>query len=563
MRVAILGAGPSGLAVLKECLEAGLDAVAFEKSDQIGGVWSHGVWDSMRVNLSRANCVFSDFPWPPGADEFPTAAAVRRYLHAYARTFRLTARIFLRAAASAESSDGRWLVRPLAPSASAAAPYGLFDCLVVASGIFDQPRWPPLPGLERLPAHAVRHSQQYRTPPANPASPLPILVIGAAFSGAEIAADLAAAGKAVCLASRTPHYYLPRLLRGVPLDLAFYRYGAPPPTLAARHRALRSVGLLPNGLPPPDESKEPRVAISSAIADEWRSGCVRMCAAVERLGVEADGVAFAELADGEVVRFEQCVVASGYHSAALPRMLPHEVLQAAQYDPHDTLAPLLLPWETLHPTLRSLAFVGYYRGPFFGTIELQERSHAALQPLPPLHRTHAPAAMPTAMPYHCLTSTRPRATATTTIRARLVAALFSGEVPWPPPSQLAQLLGEASAVREGSRSSGRRQFPQDYPTHAAALSAALGVAPPAGEWPLIPALFRLRDVAWARRARRRVPFAAVRVAVARLLVLEAQLSRRPVAAGGGARFALWWCSRWVVRAAAWAFGQLASARILD
>lgn len=38
-RVAIIGAGSSGLCNIKCCLEEGLEPVCFESSDEIGGLW--------------------------------------------------------------------------------------------------------------------------------------------------------------------------------------------------------------------------------------------------------------------------------------------------------------------------------------------------------------------------------------------------------------------------------------------------------------------------------------------------------------------------------------------
>jgi cation diffusion facilitator CzcD-associated flavoprotein CzcO len=38
-RVCIIGAGPSGLAAAKNCLQAGLSVVVFEKNDRVGGNW--------------------------------------------------------------------------------------------------------------------------------------------------------------------------------------------------------------------------------------------------------------------------------------------------------------------------------------------------------------------------------------------------------------------------------------------------------------------------------------------------------------------------------------------
>lgn len=50
-RVAIVGAGVSGLASIKCCLEEGLEPTCFERSDDLGGLW--------RFTVSRASITFS------------------------------------------------------------------------------------------------------------------------------------------------------------------------------------------------------------------------------------------------------------------------------------------------------------------------------------------------------------------------------------------------------------------------------------------------------------------------------------------------------------------------
>lgn len=40
-RVAVIGAGASGLAAIKECLAAGLTVTCFEQSDALGGLWRY------------------------------------------------------------------------------------------------------------------------------------------------------------------------------------------------------------------------------------------------------------------------------------------------------------------------------------------------------------------------------------------------------------------------------------------------------------------------------------------------------------------------------------------
>uniref|UniRef100_A0A3P8SZE3 Flavin-containing monooxygenase n=1 Tax=Amphiprion percula TaxID=161767 RepID=A0A3P8SZE3_AMPPE len=44
-RVAVIGAGPSGLTSIKACLEEGLEPTCFESSYDIGGLWKFKVRD--------------------------------------------------------------------------------------------------------------------------------------------------------------------------------------------------------------------------------------------------------------------------------------------------------------------------------------------------------------------------------------------------------------------------------------------------------------------------------------------------------------------------------------
>ena len=59
-KVAIVGAGVSGLASIKCCLDEGLEPTCFERSDDIGGVWRFTVsW--MKRDISQpVNCAVAE-----------------------------------------------------------------------------------------------------------------------------------------------------------------------------------------------------------------------------------------------------------------------------------------------------------------------------------------------------------------------------------------------------------------------------------------------------------------------------------------------------------------------
>ena len=42
-RVAVIGAGPSGLTSVKACLDEGMEPICFESSDDMGGLWKFKV----------------------------------------------------------------------------------------------------------------------------------------------------------------------------------------------------------------------------------------------------------------------------------------------------------------------------------------------------------------------------------------------------------------------------------------------------------------------------------------------------------------------------------------
>src|SRR3954452_14778107 len=103
-RVAVVGAGASGLGALRALTAKGFDAIAYERGGAIGGVWTledrpPAAYRSLHLITSRARTEFEEFPMPPGTPDYPARDEVGRYLDAYATHFSLHERVRLRSRA--------------------------------------------------------------------------------------------------------------------------------------------------------------------------------------------------------------------------------------------------------------------------------------------------------------------------------------------------------------------------------------------------------------------------------------------------------------------------------
>ena len=72
------------------------------------------------------------------------------------------------------------------------------------------------------------------------------------------------------------------------------------------------------------------------------------------------------------------IFATGFRPSSSSSILPSSLLSALSFSETDHFLPILLHRATLHPSLPNAAFVGHYRGPFWGIIELQARWCAGL-----------------------------------------------------------------------------------------------------------------------------------------------------------------------------------------
>ena len=80
----MIGAGGAGLAALHAMQQAGFEALAFEKNDELGGIWATTKYPSLTIHSRSFNYRFHDYPPIASRDPHATREEVHAYLGAYA-----------------------------------------------------------------------------------------------------------------------------------------------------------------------------------------------------------------------------------------------------------------------------------------------------------------------------------------------------------------------------------------------------------------------------------------------------------------------------------------------
>lgn len=190
--VVVIGGGQAGLSVGYYLAQQGVRFVILDAHERVGDAWRKR-WDSLRLFSPARYDALVGMPFPLPDDAFPTRDEMADYLEAYAKRFKLPIRNNTRVD-SLTQRDGRYHI--VAGEREFAA-----DRVIVAMANFQKPRVPELasgldPGIVQLHSSEYKNAAQLREGP--------VLVAGVGNSGAEIAYELARAGREVWLSGRAP-----------------------------------------------------------------------------------------------------------------------------------------------------------------------------------------------------------------------------------------------------------------------------------------------------------------------------------------------------------------------
>ncbi|EGO03160.1 hypothetical protein SERLA73DRAFT_174607 [Serpula lacrymans var. lacrymans S7.3] len=198
------------------------------------------VWESLKSNAPAPLQQITEIPWPEGTRWELSHYQLRNYVRAFASYHGINSnddnpvmsyntrveRVEKRLNEKGQEQGWRLWLKELVPIGEnkyrATWWTEDFDAVVVATGRYNAPYMPSIPGLDewvqRFPGHLI-HSRQYRRPEA--LANKTVLIVGAATSGGEISRDLNTWAHKIYQSIRpdnstTAHYALINYLRRLP-----------------------------------------------------------------------------------------------------------------------------------------------------------------------------------------------------------------------------------------------------------------------------------------------------------------------------------------------------------
>jgi cation diffusion facilitator CzcD-associated flavoprotein CzcO len=313
-QIALVGAGPSGLAGARSLQKQGIAFQGFEAHGDVGGLWNienprSTVYASAHLISSKRMTEFSEFPMADTVADYPSHRELLDYFRAFAQRFDLHAHYrfhtrVLKAEPVSDAPDTRW--RLTTQTGEAAPEVAEYKGLVVANGTLAEPNMPDFPGHF---AGELWHTSAYKE--ATQFTGRRVLIVGAGNSGCDIAVDAVHHARSIDISVRRGYYFVPKYVFGKPADSVGGKFTLPP-WLKQRIDSTILQWFTGDpvrfGFPRPDyRMYESHPVVNSLILYHIGHGDVGVRADIERL----DGHTV-HFKDGQARDYDLIVAATGY-----------------------------------------------------------------------------------------------------------------------------------------------------------------------------------------------------------------------------------------------------------
>jgi cation diffusion facilitator CzcD-associated flavoprotein CzcO len=229
--MALIGAGPSGLAGARNLQKQGLAFQGFEAYSDVGGLWNiHNprstVYASAHLISSKRMTEFTEFPMADAVADYPSHRELLDYFRAFAQAFDLTRHYrfntrVLKVEPVSAAPDTLW--RLTTQTGDAAPEAAEYKGVVIANGTLAEPNMPSFQGHF---SGELWHTARYKN--AQQFSGKRVLIVGAGNSGCDIAVDAVHHAQSVDISVRRGYYFVPKYVFGRPADTVGGRFTLPP-----------------------------------------------------------------------------------------------------------------------------------------------------------------------------------------------------------------------------------------------------------------------------------------------------------------------------------------------
>ncbi|HEX5307927.1 MAG TPA: NAD(P)-binding domain-containing protein [Solirubrobacteraceae bacterium] len=317
-RACVIGAGSSGIAVVKALRDRGVPFDCFERSDQVGGNWVFGNRNGMSaayrdlfINVSRERMAYADYPMPSSYPDFPHHTHIKEYFDNYVDHFGLREEIEFETSVEHvdRREDGVWEVT-IERVDGGGHETREYNAVIVANGHHWDPRWPEpaFPGQDefkgtQLHAHSYVDNSIF--------AGKDVAIVGMGNSAMDIAVESSYVAANTYLSARKGAWIIPKYVFGKPVDQLPNNPRVP---FAIRqrmiHQTIKTITGPPEryGLPKPDHKfGESHPTVSGRILDRIAHGTIAPKPNIASLSAES-----VRFTDGSEAHVDVVVYCTGY-----------------------------------------------------------------------------------------------------------------------------------------------------------------------------------------------------------------------------------------------------------
>jgi dimethylaniline monooxygenase (N-oxide forming) len=349
-KVAIIGAGASGITATKILHERGIPFDCFEMGSGIGGVWRYqndtglsAAYRSLHINTSKQRMNYSDFPFPDDFPVYPHHSQILQYFEAYVDHFGFREKITFNTCVQRiqPCDDGGYDVTLHTGETRH------YSAVMVCNGHHWDARWPE-PAFEGDFTGKEMHSHDYREPEVFMGQN--VVVLGIGNSGVDIAVDISRTAKNVYLATRSGAHITPKYMLGRPSDQWVSEASSYLPLwlqniLINLLRFITIGSQKAYGVPTPNRSMlAQHPTVSSDLLHYVGHGKIKMKPNIAHK--DGDGIVFV---DGSRVEVDTLIYCTGYK-------ISFPFLADSIINPKNNEVPLYQ--LTVHPDHKGLYFIG-------------------------------------------------------------------------------------------------------------------------------------------------------------------------------------------------------------